>query len=141
MIYRSLKQGYKYELEVNVVIFSSFLGFFLFLLFREFFPQGGSNSSPEFLRSPVKTILNRSQGHRCRHRDPSISPEMLRSQVVSLQHRDPSRIQKLYFASLGILNFQIPLYLTVYSILTKKQCGRPTGNLLKEADQEVHTTR
>ena len=80
MIYRSLKQGYKYELEVNVVIFSSFLGFFLFLLFREFFPQGGSNSSPEFLRSPVKTILNRSQGHRCRHRDPSISPEMLRSQ-------------------------------------------------------------
>ena len=61
--------------------------------------------------------------------------------VVSLQHRDLSRIQKLYFASLGILNFQIPLYLTVYSILTKKQCGRPTGNLLKEADQEVHTTR
>ena len=65
MIYRSLKQGYKYELEVNVVIFSSFLGFFLFLLFREFFPQGGSNSSPEFLRSPVKTILNRSEDHRC----------------------------------------------------------------------------
>ena len=30
MIYRSLKQGYKYELEVNVVIFSSFLGFFCF---------------------------------------------------------------------------------------------------------------
>ena len=25
--------------------------------------------------------------------------------------------------------------------LNKKQCGRPTGNLLKEADQEVHTTR
>ena len=98
MIYRSLKQGYKYELEVNVVIFSSFLGFFLFLLFREFFPQGGSNSSPEFLRSPVKTILNRSQGHRCRHRDPSISPEMLRSQVVSLQHRaeqDPKVILRV----------------------------------------------
>ena len=30
MIYRSLKQGYKYELEVNVVIVSSFLGFFCF---------------------------------------------------------------------------------------------------------------
>ena len=39
--------------------------------------------------------------------------------LVSLQHRDLSRIQKLYFASLGILNFQIPLYLTVDSILTK----------------------